>query len=193
MALAVAAPAQQQLRDPIFGLKYDPASVKFESLPGRIAASCPELMNAKWDRKMWIFAQVSPAGFQYSVIGGYFIQRAVQGKAPGIEADKSGAVVRVSNGHCDLIGAARDVFDYPPEGLQTSLLKDLAKDAVCRYSRAFGGHEKFVATLRRQGVVITAPPSSILKAAIAAASPCDQASLKWHSKDPGYYLLTASH
>ncbi|MGB6945083.1 MAG: hypothetical protein WBE37_21980 [Bryobacteraceae bacterium] len=194
IALALAAPAPQQLRDPIFRLIYDPAIVKFGPVPDRIAASCPELTNAKWDRKMWVFAQVNPVGSQYAVIGGYFVKRAAQGRAtPEIEIDKSGAVVRVSNGRCDLIGAARDVFDYPPEGLQASLLKDLAKDAVCRYSRAFGGHEKFVATLRRQGVVLTVPPSSILKDAIADAGVCDQASLKRPWQDPRDYLLTAYH
>jgi len=79
---------------------------------------------------MWTFARTSGPGPQFTVIGGYFVKRS--GKAEesaSIEPDESGAVVRLTDGHCDLIGAARDVFDYPPADMPAAKLKELANDA----------------------------------------------------------------
>ena len=162
-----------QATDPIFGLKYDPTSVQFERLPTDIYSTCTELTNQQWDRRMWIFARTTGADDQYLVVGGFYLKRGSKQETNlAIEADSVGAVIHLKNNHCELIGPAREVFDYRPEEIATTKLKELARDAVCRYSRAFGSKPKFVDTMRRQYVQLDPVKSPVLQEAVSASNTC---------------------
>ena len=148
--------------DPLFGVHFDSSSVKFQPLPVEWFNACASLRNEAWDRKMWIFAQSRESEPRYAVIGGYLVKRS----GSSIETDKVGAVIRILNGRCDLMGAARDVFDYPPHEIATSKLHELATDAVCRYSQAFGDYRKFIGEMRRQRIATSTIRSAVLRNAI---------------------------
>jgi hypothetical protein len=111
---------------------------------------------------MWIFSQSRESEPRFAVIGGYLVKRS----GSSIEADRVGAVVRILNGRCDLMGAARDVFEYPPHEIATTKLRELASDAVCRYSQAFGDYRKFISEMRRQRIATATIRSAVLRNAI---------------------------
>jgi hypothetical protein len=153
--------------DPIFGLHYNVASTEFEVLPADVYSSCKGLTNEGWDRKMWIFAESGGSEPRYVVVGGFFVKRASSGRMPATtEIDKAGAVVRLMNGRCDMIGAARDVFDYPPPEMAASKLEELAKNAVCRYSRAFGSYHNFMELMHRRAATLNSLQQGALKSAV---------------------------
>ena len=119
---------------------------------------------------MWIFARTSAPAGDYFVLGGYFLPKAAA-QAPLV--DKNGVLLRIKGSECQLIGPVREVFDYKPEEISVTKLQDLAKDAVCRYSRAYGDKEKFQNALRQQRRGLSDPKSSILRDAVSASSkPC---------------------
>jgi len=127
---------------------------------------------------MWTFARTSGPGPQFTVIGGYFVKRSGETEeSASVEPDKSGAVVRLTDGHCDLIGAARDVFDYPPADMPAAKLKELANDAVCRYSRAFGAYQKLIAALKRQHIESSSLSLILKDAFFAPSNPSNPCSL----------------
>jgi len=154
--------------DPLFGLTYDSTAVKFEPA---LYSQCLELTNARWNRKMWIFGRTTTSNITYVVIGGFYVKREGTGNAsPAIEADPVGAVIRLKGKQCELIGPAREVFDYPSSEIGARVLKGLANDAVCRYIRAFGGKREFLDAIERQHIRFDDPHSTILKEAVFAAS-----------------------
>jgi hypothetical protein len=133
--------------------------VQFEPLAPAVYGYCTELTNERWDRKMWIFARVAGTGGDYLVLGGYFVEKAPKTvESQQLMVDKHGVVLRLNGSDCRLIGPADEVFDYKPDQISTSDLQSLAKDAVCRYARAFGGKQKFLDALRRQHVELGKSP-----------------------------------
>ena len=116
---------------------------------------------------MWIFARTVGADGDYIVVGGFFLPKNSQRRPV---ADKQGVLLRLTESGCHLIGPAREVFDYRPEDISASSLQVLANDAVCRYTRAYGSKQKFLAALNRQHRDLTDPKSSILKDAVSKSS-----------------------
>lgn len=167
-AMAFAADASSRVTDPIFGLKYDPASVAFDPAPADLVLTCPDLTNQKWDRKMWVFGKAEDSGSDFLVIGGYYVDRSGKGTQP----DTPGAIVRLEGAHCTLIGPARETFDSSPEGISQNQLQKLAADAVCRYAKAYGSRAKFLEALKRQHVVVSSAQSPVLKQAIVDSASC---------------------
>jgi len=84
-------------------------------------------------------------------------------------ADKRGVVLRLKGTDCHMLGQADELFDYPPDEISTTVLQALAKDAVCRYSLAFGDKQKLTNALVRQHIRVAAFKSSIFKDAFAAS------------------------
>ena len=165
------APGPTRLTEPVFGLKYDPALVSFEAAPAELTKRCPDLTNSRWDRKMWIFGRSGSSASEFLVVGGFYVRRHGSATMP-VEYDTPGAVVHLRGDHCELIGPAREVFDYAPEGISKPELADLAKDASCRYARAFGGSAKFAAALQQQHISLDGPRSGLLKQVVSHSGDC---------------------
>jgi hypothetical protein len=113
-----------------------------------------------------IFGKAGEPTSQFLVIGGFYVERHGSTK-PVLQADTPGAVIHIRGGHCELIGSAREVFDYRPDGISMSELTELAKDVSCRYIHAFGSKSKFLDAMRKQGVSLNCPLSVILKDAVS--------------------------
>jgi hypothetical protein len=81
------------------------------------------------------------------------------------------------NGHIELYDGKNWVSDFiqqdmwparahPPPEITASKLADLAKDAVCRYSQAFGDYRRLMHLVLEQGIKPTAFQAGALKDAI---------------------------
>ena len=159
-----------QASDPIFGLKYDSLVVKFEPAPAQLYTACKELMDARLGRKLWIFARTGNPNDQYVVVGGYYLKRDSNGHVVSTMTDPVGALVRLKGDRCELIDPPRELFDYPEaNAIAIPTLRELAKDAVCRYSRAFGSKTKFLEAMQRQRIRLDDARSSALKEAVSAS------------------------
>lgn len=119
-----------RLTDPIFGLSYDPAKIRFEGA-NEVIARCPELVNARWGRRVFLFARsIEPSG-TYTLIGGLYERREASAKGEKrFETDPKGVLLREHESKCELIGPAREVFEYPVDGVTAGTLRALARDAV---------------------------------------------------------------
>lgn len=157
-----------RVTDPIFGLSYDPAKIRFEDAAD-VVARCAELTNARWGRRAWVYARNSESSGTYLVLGGLYERRESPAKGERrLELDPKGVLLRDHEGKCDLIGPAREVFEYPVDGVTSATLQALARDAVRRYAEAFGGKQPFLAALARskKQADLDNPRASILRAAV---------------------------
>lgn len=136
--------------DPLFGLSYDPAAIRFEDA-SEVITRCPELVNARWGRRVFLFARSVEASGTYMVLGGLYERREPPAKGENrFQTDSKGVLLREQESTCELIGPAREVFEYPVDGITAETLQALARDAVSRYAAAFGGGPKFLAALARE-------------------------------------------
>jgi hypothetical protein len=158
------------VKDPIFGLSYSSEQAHFDEAPPDLLSACSALTNEKWDRRLWLFARVTSEGTEYDVLGGFYVKRGtIPSGEPKLEADPSGVMLRRNAAGCELIGPARESFDYKPQDVSPETLRALAADAVKRYAQAFGGLDNFVGQLKRQKVRLDNPRSQILNEAITTA------------------------
>lgn len=138
-----------RITDPIFGLTYDSAKIRFEEAAD-IVTRCPELVNERWGRRAWTFARSSEPSGSYMVLGGLYERHEVPAKGEKrFETDPKGVLLREHESKCELLGPAREVFEYPVDGVTTETLRALARDAVARYATAYGGRPRFLAALAR--------------------------------------------
>ncbi len=159
--------AEQQITDPIFGLTYSSDLVLFEKAPNSIVSACPGLVTTKWDRQMWVFAWIDEKDSSYMVLGGLFVRREGTRK---VSPDHNGVMLRRTGQKCELLGPAREMFEFGEVEVGRATLASIARDAVSRYTRAFRGVDKFRAALHRQHVDLGNPRSVILKDAVASAN-----------------------
>jgi len=157
-----------RVTDPIFGLSYDPAKIRFEDA-AEVVARCAELTNARWSRRAWLYARNVESSGTYLVLGGLYERREPPAKGEKrFEFDPKGVLLREHEGRCDLIGPAREVFEYPVDGVAPGTLQALARDAARRYAEAFGDKQKFLAALARakKQADLDNPRASILREAV---------------------------
>jgi len=162
----VAAGTNTKAVDPVFGLTYSPEKIHFESAPTDLLATCSELTNKRWSRRLWVYAEDRTPDGTFLVIGGFYGARP---PAPArFETDPKGAVAKINATGCTLLGPAREVFQYPEGLISPPVLKSLAVDLVRRYRTAFGGAEALQVALRTQHVQLTDPRDAILRDALAS-------------------------
>jgi hypothetical protein len=155
--------------DPLLGLKL-PASARFTAAPVDLVQACPALANARWDRRLWVFAQTgnaSTAAGEFLVVGGELVERAPEAPAvkPVVEADKIGVLLLRTPGACRLIGPPREVFDYGEDGVTPATLDSLAQDAARRYAQGLGGQAPLRKALKRQRIGASQIKSAALRQA----------------------------
>jgi hypothetical protein len=162
------ASAASQLVDPVFGLTYDPAKIRFEQAPTDLLTVCPALSSGRWTRELWIYAKTATEGGSLLIVGGLYRPR------PGVDGkpmtDPKGAVIDLKGKNCTLLGPAREVLDYPEQLISPAMLDRLDNDLVHRYRAAWGGAATLIAALREQHVTLDAPPDRMLRDALGKKS-----------------------
>jgi hypothetical protein len=153
------APANDQppsvLREPLLGLTYEIAKVKFEPLPPTVLALCPTLADDENVRaRLWIHAFARNALRSYYVVGGYGIHSDPEPPAfPRYVPYDLGTTFFLEGDQCTVLGEPKEVFDAG-ESKATSrvILRQLAADAAARLARAFGGPDRLRTEVRNQHV-----------------------------------------
>lgn len=141
------------IQEPILGLRYEPAKVKFHRLPPEEFAKCGELVgdDEKWSSHFWIFALAQEAGRTHYVVGGYYSRRYPVAGEPSIELDEPGIAFSIEGKQCEVFGQARELFKLH-EDTPAPLLRRLANDAAVRLVRGFGGPERLMAEVKNQRI-----------------------------------------
>lgn len=81
------------MQDPVLGLRYQAGKIQLDALPGEVQSACP-VVNAEWDRHLWVYASTRDGAKSYYVVGGYFVHRQQSASAPRFEADVRGGGFR---------------------------------------------------------------------------------------------------
>jgi hypothetical protein len=152
-ASAGGAPPPRILQEPLLGLRYEPAKVKFEPLLPDEFVKCGKLVgdDEKWRSHFWIFAAAHDAGRTYYIVGGYYERRYPEQGEHLYELDEPGVALQIEGLKCEAFGQARELFDLRDQTPQ-SILRQLAADAVARLSRAFGGPDRLRGELQGQRI-----------------------------------------
>jgi len=153
---AIAAlPTPEVITEPILGLRYEAAHVRFDPLPNQAIANCEYMSDDPGWKSVWfIHAQAQDAsGKIYYVIGGYDIFSNAP-EAPKFFTKPFGLIVVTDRGECITLDEARETFESRPfEGeIPTPVRKLLAADYAKRMDRAFGGAEQLRTEMRNQYV-----------------------------------------
>ena len=187
-AQALAAdPAPRILREPVLGLHYERAQVKFDRLPPQPLANCETLADNEYRTGEWyVYGKTRDAsGRTFYVTGGY--EEWLDGRPAHRKFDTEdlGLVVYADSQSCEPGDPARDTFDQRgfDDILTPSILKQLAVDVVRRLERAFGGPDRLRLELRNQRVDLdTLPPElrDAMKAGVPPGEPrVQQLARRW--------------
>ena len=162
-----ALPSPRILTDPVLGLRYEAARVKFDPLPGQAIANCENLgQNEEWQSVWFIYAQAqAPSGRTYYAAGGYDIAKNRPGK-PQFTTGDAGLIFFTDRGSCTTLEQVRETFDARlfDDEITEEILTRLATDYAKRLERAFGGSTKLRTELRNQHIDKDALPSELLQA-----------------------------
>ena len=155
-ASSVAAlPSPRILSEPVLGLRYETARVKFDPLPRQVIANCENMdSNAEWQSVWFIYAQATtPSGRTYYATGGYDIAKNSSRK-PGFTTGDAGLILFTDRGACTPLEQVRDTFDARlfDDEITEPVLKLLAADYAKRLERAFGSKAKVRAEIRNQHI-----------------------------------------
>ncbi|TFW28276.1 hypothetical protein [Massilia horti] len=143
------------LREPVLGLRYESAKVKFESVPLKVQASCESLRDNENGRGVWyVYAQASDAsGRSFYVIGGYEIRYNETGRRNKYSTDDFGVLLYTEGDSCTDVDSARQVFDDRIfDSVPQPILSKLASDLAKRLVRAYGGAGRLRAELQAQHI-----------------------------------------
>lgn len=155
------------LSEPVLGLRYEVARVRFDPLPPEVIANCENMDgNDDWKSVWFIYAQATtPSGRTYYASGGYDIARRSPGK-PGFLTGDAGLIFFTDRGSCTRLEQVRDTFDARlfDEDITEPVLKLLAADYAKRLERAFGGKAKLRTEIRHQLVDEDALPIELREA-----------------------------
>jgi hypothetical protein len=162
-----ALPSPRILSEPVLGLRYEAARVKFDPLPGQVIANCENLNdNEDWNSVWFIYAQAQDAsGRTYYATGGYDISRNAPQK-PRSNSGDEGLILFTDRGSCTALEQVRQTFDARlfDEEMSEPVLRLLAADYAKRLERAFGGAAQLRTELRNQHIDKEALPAELLEA-----------------------------
>jgi hypothetical protein len=130
-----------RLRDPIFGIQYESQNVHFEVAPAIINSQCRGLATYGSPAKLWVYAHLKRGDTEYFI---------VQARSSDF-----GTAIRLRTGRCTVVDSDRFLVEGPstlekqPTSIQdaAAIMTAIYKDIFQRYSRAFGGREKFLQAL----------------------------------------------
>ena len=162
-----ALPSPRILSEPVLGLRYEAARVKFAPLPSSVRANCENLKdNEEWQSVWFIYAQAEDsAGRVYYATGGYDLSKKPSRK-PQFTTGDEGLILFTDRGSCTTLEQVRQTFDARlfDNEITEPILKLLAADYAKRLERAFGGAAKLRTELRTQHIDKEALPTELMDA-----------------------------
>jgi hypothetical protein len=162
-----ALPSPRILSEPVLGLRYQAARVRFDPLPSQVLANCKNLDdNEEWKSVWFIYAQAQDSsGRTYYATGGYDISKKSPRK-PQFTTGDEGLIFFTDRGSCTTLEQVRQTFDARlfDDEITEPILKLLAADYAKRLERAFGGTAKLRTELRNQHIDKEALPPELLEA-----------------------------
>ena len=143
--VALSAQTQQPMTDPFFGISYDPGIVKFEQAPPTVNNACSQIH----DERTWVFAHLKNEDVEYFIVSG-FARVCPDGSAPcAVAPNITGTIVALRESKCT--AEAADGFHWqkndPLWNLSEASLDLMARDAIRKYIKAFGGRTQFLERL----------------------------------------------
>lgn len=148
-------PSPDVITEPILGLRYEAARVRFDPLPNHAIANCEYMTDDPGWKSIWfIHAHAhDSSGKIYYVIGGYDMFSDAAG-ARKFFTKPFGFIVVTDRGECITLDEARETFEARPfeGGVPKPVRKLLAADYAKRMERAFGGAEQLRTEMRNQYV-----------------------------------------
>lgn len=141
----LSAAREPRMSDPLLGLSYDTAQVRFESLP---AAEATQL--ALGEPPQWLYARSGEGAAMLRIVAGF--QRVVSddpARPQSVLEPDFGAVLRGSGAQATVLGTPDALFYGDPPLLPPAELTPLLADAVQRYRQAWGGKAQLQAELGR--------------------------------------------
>jgi hypothetical protein len=158
-------PAPRILREPVLGLRYERARVKFDPMPAQVVANCADLTKDDHSKPVWyVYGQTRDAsGRTFYVTGGYEEMLDGRPKSRRFLTEEPGLMFYTDARTCQAIDPPRDAFDEPESNnaLTPPILEQLAADVVRRLERAFGGPERLKVELDNQRVNPDALPPEL--------------------------------
>lgn len=129
------------MTDPLFGISYDPAEMKFEEA-ATVREKCPQIQ----DQFAWIYAHLSTRNTEYFILSGL---THVCPDGPGVchtSPDIAGTIVASRGSKCSVESV--DSFYWRTGDTLWNLpqrdLDEFARDALRRYAKAFGSKRAFL-------------------------------------------------
>jgi hypothetical protein len=148
LATALAGQVQKLMSDPLFGISYDPRTVKFEKLPTRVRKRCPQVHNGE----AWVYAHLESERSEYFIVSGLTRSCTKGGGSCDTVLDLTGMIVALRGARCTV--EAADAFYWrknaPVWDLPEAELNNLAWDALQRYAKAFGGKRSFLKNVKHR-------------------------------------------
>src|SRR5262249_21592490 len=142
------AKAEQKMLDPLFGIAYDPQQIHFDLVPEAISKLCPGYRG----KRMWVYAHFKKAETEYFIIS-FFAKYYPDGPGRASIAADPGTAIALRGNECRddqsdwvMLGQVNP-GNKKPIIVDEAILDGLASDALERYTKAFGGKEKFLAAL----------------------------------------------
>jgi hypothetical protein len=126
--------SQQTIADPIFGITYDPQKVRFDAAPASIGALCRGLQG----KKLWVYARWDTSDTKYFVVSETDFGIAIALRAGQCTEDQS---------EYFLWKEINNAKGATPIEASDSVLDGIARNALERYSRAFGSKANFLKLL----------------------------------------------
>jgi hypothetical protein len=157
LGASLASAAPPAMTDPLIGLSFDPAQIRFAAW-----ADTQTTRKALGNEKKWIFACARSPEKTLCVVAGH---RRVQpdGEGAAVLEPDFGAVIVKQGRRQAVLGVPERMFDEP--AIVSGAERDrLLRDAVARYTKAFGSTAKLQAAISTQGVSIDSLPPPLVEA-----------------------------
>jgi hypothetical protein len=143
------AQAPRSMDDPLFAIRYDPQSVKFENLPSSLLKQCSNLKGRY--KGVWVYGHAKTPDAEYFIVSGLLEDfDEEKNKYTGhFSPDETGIIIAVSGSTC-AAKAEDDLYwvkDSPIWDLSQATLNALVADIFRRYSDAFGGKRRFLSKI----------------------------------------------
>lgn len=177
LGLLKAVASENVVSDPLLGMEYDPAKVRF----GEVGQAQREAMRVR-EGRWWVFAEFEDAegGGRYLVIGGlapHYLD--TEPPTPGPLEYAEGLVVLCRKEGCESLGTVDIVTERKPK-LAPRIVRGVVDDYVARLTKALGSREEVEKVIRAQKLrPWTTPPvaEALVRAGIDAPT--------WWGEDPG--------
>jgi hypothetical protein len=147
---ALLAQTPRSMDDPLFGIRYNPQTVKFENLPASLLKQCKDLKGRYNGARVYGHEKTPDA--EYFIVSGLmegFNEEA--GKPDGhFYSDETGLIIAITGSTC-AAKAQDDLYwikDSPIWHLSEEAFNNLVADIFHRYSDAFRGKGRFISKIQ---------------------------------------------